>query len=316
MRVRDREPFPELIDRPGGMPPEINALVADARRRFRAAGIQQDEAALDARLLAQHVLGWDGTRLLTHGDEPAPPELLRDLEPLVQRRIAREPLAYIIGCREFWNLAIEVTPAVLVPRPETELLIEIALDRLDHRQPIRLLDLCTGSGCLAVALAREFPRATVVASDVSADALAVAKRNIARYGLAARVQCVCADLFAGVAGPFDLIVSNPPYVPIRDASQLQQEVRKYEPPVALFGGFDGLQVVRRILTEAPAMLADEGTLIFEFGAGQDSAIAETIERIPSLTLTAIERDLQDIPRAAVVTRTRPRPSHERPPSRT
>jgi release factor glutamine methyltransferase len=284
------------------MPPEINAIVADARRRFRAAGIPQEEAALDARLLAQHVLRWDAARLLTHGDEPATDEFRHTYETLVQRRIAREPLAYITGCREFWNLAIEVTPAVLVPRPETELLIEAALEQFDHRQTIRVLDLCTGSGCLAVGLAREFPRATVVASDISPDALAIAQRNVARYGLTARVECVCTDLFAGLEGPFDLIVSNPPYVPTVDAPKLQPEVRKYEPPAALFAGQDGLHVVRRLLEEVDRMLAAEGVLIFEFGAGQDAEVERAIARHHALTLVEIRRDLQDIPRAAVVAR--------------
>jgi release factor glutamine methyltransferase len=284
------------------MAPEINALVADARRRFRAAGIPQEEAALDARLLAQHVLGWDAARLMAHGDEPAPATLVQGYETLVQRRICREPVAYITGCREFWNLTIEVTPAVLVPRPETELLVETALELFDHRQSIRILDLCTGSGCLAVAMAREFPRASVVASDISAAALEVAQRNIARYSLAARVQCLCTDLFTGIDGPFDLIVSNPPYVPSTDAPSLQPEVRKYEPPGALFAGEDGLQVVRRLLADAPRMLADDGVLIFEFGAGQETGIERALQRTPLLSLLEIKRDLQDIPRAAVIAR--------------
>lgn len=283
------------------MAPDINAVVADARRRFRAAGIPHEEAALDARLLAQHVLRWDAARLLTHGDAPAPPELLQTYETLVQRRITREPLAYITGCREFWNLAIEVTPAVLIPRPETELLVEAALERFDHRQPLRLLDLCTGSGCLAVSLAREFPRSTVVATDVSPEALEVARRNVARYGLDSRVECICTDLFAGLQGAFDLIVSNPPYVPGTDAASLQPEVRK-EPAAALFGGEDGLHVVRRLLQEVDRVLAAEGVLIFEFGAGQDEEIERTIQRLEELTLVEVRRDLQDIPRAAVVTR--------------
>lgn len=282
------------------MPTEINALIADARRRLRGAGIPADEAALDARLLAQHVLGWDAARLLTHGDEATSAQFQGDYESLVARRVAREPLAYITGVREFWNLAIEVTPAVLIPRPETELLIESALEHFERAQPIRILDVCTGSGCVAVGLGREFPRAHLIASDISEDALEVARRNVMRYGLASRLRCVQADLLAGLTGPFDLIVANPPYVPTTDAPTLQPEVREFEPFAALFAGEDGLQIVRRLLKEAAAALPEDGLLIFEFGAGQADAIEALIERTPSLTLVEVKHDLQDTPRAAVI----------------
>lgn len=285
------------------MPTEINALIADARRRFRAAGIEREEAALDARLLAQRLLGWDAARLMTHGDEAASPEFAHDYEGLVARRVFREPLAYITGSREFWNLDIEVTPAVLIPRPETELLIEIALEHFDHPQPIRILDVCTGSGCVAVGLGREFPKAALVASDISQDALDVARRNLARYGVSSRTQLVKADLLDGVDGPFDLIVSNPPYVPTVDAPGLQPEVREYEPPAALFAGEDGLQIVRRLVVQAAAALARDGILVFEFGAGQDDAVRSIVRAVSSLTLLELKHDLQDIPRAAVAQKT-------------
>ena len=285
------------------MPTEINALVADARRRFRAAGIPPDEAALDARLLAQHVLGWDATRLMTHGDEPATPDFHRHFETLVARRFGREPLAYITGLREFWNLVIEVTPAVLVPRPETELLIEAALEQFDRTEAIHILDVCTGSGCITVSLGRELPRATLVATDISEEAVEVARRNIARHGLATRTQCMTADLLTGLAGPFNLIVANPPYVPSVDAPTLQPEVREFEPPAALFGGEDGMQIIRRLVKESVGALAPEGILIFEFGAGQDTAVRSAIGKVPGLTLLEMKHDLQDIPRAAVVQRT-------------
>lgn len=285
------------------MPTDINALIADARRRFRAAGIERDEAALDARLLAQRVLGWDAARLMTHGDEAAPAAFASTFEALVARRAFREPLAYITGSREFWNLDIEVTPAVLIPRPETELLIEIALEHFDHPQPMRILDVCTGSGCVAVGLGREFPKATLVASDISQDALDVARRNLARYGVSARTQCVRTDLLDGIDGPFDLIVSNPPYVPTIDAPGLQPEVREYEPPAALFAGEDGLQIIRRLVGQAAAALAHDGLFVFEFGAGQDQAVEAIVEAVPALTLLEVKHDLQDIPRAAVARKT-------------
>ena len=282
------------------MPTEINALVADARRRLRGAGIPADEAALDARLLAQHVLGWDAARLMTHGDEIVPVPFPSSYELLVARRCAREPLAYITGVREFWNLSIEVTPAVLIPRPETELLIESALEHFAHAESVRMLDVCTGSGCVAVGLAREFLRATIVASDISEDALEVARRNAVRHGVAARVRCVRADLVAGLTGPFDLIVANPPYIPTTDAPTLQPEVREFEPAAALFAGEDGLQIVRRLLKESVTALQDDGMLIFEFGAGQAAAVEALVARTPALALVEVRHDLQDIPRAAVL----------------
>lgn len=285
------------------MPTEINALIADARRRFRAAGIPRDEAALDARLLAQHVLGWDAARLMTHGDEAASPEFHSALEVLVERRVAREPLAYITGTREFWNVAIEVTPAVLVPRPETELLIEASLDHFDRGLSLRILDVCTGSGCVAVCLGREFPEATLVATDISEPALDVARRNVNRYGLASRVECVRADLFDGITGPFDLIVANPPYVPAADAKTMQPEVREFEPAGALFAGEDGLRIIRRLVDGAAPFLAPDGILVFEFGAGQDISVETLVGAVPALTLLEIRRDLQDIPRAAVAQKT-------------
>jgi release factor glutamine methyltransferase len=214
--------------------------------------------------------------------------------------VAREPIAYITGSREFWNLSIEVTPAVLVPRPETELLIEAALEQFDHNQPLRILDVCTGSGCIVVGLGREFPRASLVASDISEEALEVARRNVARYGLTGRVRCVCTDLLAGLPGPFDLIVANPPYVPSIDARTLQPEVREFEPPAALFAGEDGLVIVRRLVREAASALSDDGVIIFEFGAGQDQAVEDVVRHVSGLTLLETKRDLQDIPRAAVI----------------
>ena len=284
------------------MPPEINALVADARRRLRTAGIQSDEAALDARLLAQHVLGWSAARLLTHGDEPASSQFQTEYESLVRRRAAREPLAYVTGVREFWNLDIEVTPAVLVPRPETEMLIEAALEHFERDQALQIADICTGSACVVIGLGREFPRASLVASDISASALAVARRNISRHELESRIQCVRTDLLDDLPGPFDLIVANPPYVPTGDAAELQPEVRQFEPPRALFGGPDGLQIVTRLIAQAPASLGADGLFIFEFGVGQLDAVERAIARTPSLKLLDVKHDLQDIPRTAVVRR--------------
>ncbi len=284
------------------MPPAIDALIAGARTRLREAGIPSDEAALDARLLARHVLGWDATRLMTHGDELAPDEVRSVFDELVTRRSRREPLAYITGSREFWNLVIEVTPAVLIPRPETELLVEAALEQVDRSLPLRIVDACTGSGCVAVALAAEFTRSTFIVTDLSSEALAVARRNLTRHGALPRTQIVETDLLGGLEGPFDLIVANPPYVPSADKEGLQPEVRLFEPASALFAGADGLDIIRRLLGSAASTLAPSGLLIFECGIGQADAIRALIAQQRSLAVVDVKHDLQQIPRVVIVRR--------------
>lgn len=284
------------------MPPLIDALIADARVQFRRAGIASDEAAIDARLLAQRALNWDSTRLLTHGDQPAPAEFQSGFAALVKRRVQREPMAYITGSREFWNLDIEVTPAVLIPRPETELLVETALERFQRAQPLRVVDACTGSGCVAAALGTEFAYSTLVVTDISSAALAVAARNLSRHGLTFRSHLVETDLVSGIAGPHDLVVANPPYVPAVDEPTLQPEVRLFEPSAALFAGEDGLDIITRLVAEAPRLLASAGLLMFEFGLGQADAVRGIVSRVPSMTLIDVKRDLQGIPRVAVATR--------------
>ena len=223
----------------------VHERVAAARQMLGAAGIGALEAASSARVLAQHVLGWDTTRLLTSGHEPEPGGFGELYDVLVARRAAREPSAYITGRREFWGLPLEVSPAVLIPRPETELIVEAALEVFAGDPPRRLeiADACTGCGNLAVALAHELGHASIVATDISADALAVAQRNAERHGVAERIRFVHADVLDGVNGPFDLIVANPPYVKREDRPALQPEVRDHEPDVALFGGVTGTELV-------------------------------------------------------------------------
>ena len=248
------------------------------------------------------MLGWDAAQLLTHGDDPVSPEFSKRYEAVVERRTRREPIAYITGEKEFWNLSFAVSPAVLIPRPETEIIVECALARCSGRAPFAVADIGTGSGCLAVVIATERPMAAVTATDVSADALQMARRNADRHGVASRIRVIEADVLDGVVGPFDLIVANPPYVPDRDRGTLQPDVREYEPSLALFGGDDGLAIIRRLLAQAPGRLGAGGTLIFEFGFGQADAVRELISRAPGLTMTALEPDLQGIPRVAVVAR--------------
>jgi release factor glutamine methyltransferase len=280
----------------------LRRLIAGGRERLQAAGIPGDEAALDARLLAQDALGWDAAKLLMDIDAMAPADVAARYGRAIDRRAAREPLAYIVGAKEFWGLAIAVTPDVLIPRPESEFLIEALLQRLPKHDKVRVLDLCTGSGCLAVAIAYERRDCSVVATDISPAALAVARRNAEDHGVGPRVETVQGDLFAPVSGRFAAIVANPPYVPGRDRATLQPEVGVFEPSIALFGGDDGLDIIRRVIAGATDHLAPDGLLLFEFGFDQDRAVAELIWSNPALTMEPFVHDLQGIPRVAIARR--------------
>ena len=277
--------------------------MAEARGRFRDAGLSSKGAELDARLLAQFVLGWSTERFITCGHDPEPPDFARQYNALVERRLGREPFAYIVGQQEFWGLAFEVSPAVLIPRHETELIIEVALELFpDPNRSLKAADLGTGSGCVAVALATERPAARITATDISSVALEVARRNATRHGVADRIQFHCADLLDGLEGPFDLIACNPPYVAERDRRGLQPEVRDHEPDVALYGGTDGFHLVERLVQGAAIRLRPGGYLLFEFGLGQDERIESLIAGTDKLSLRELRRDLQGIARTAVVER--------------
>jgi release factor glutamine methyltransferase len=278
----------------------LYAHVASARTQLRAAGIPHDEAALDARLMAQHVLQWDATRYFANGDQAAPATFPEPFHALLARRLRREPMAYVLGHREFWGLDLEVTSDVLIPRPESELIVEAVLKHLpDADAATRIVDVGTGSGCLAIAIAGERPRAQLTASDISPAALRVAERNAARHLVAARMRFMQADMLEGVDGPFDVIVANPPYVPDLNRKGMQLEVRKFEPEIALFGGPQGLDLIERLVAQAATRLAANGLLVFEFGLGQDDEIEQLISRTPALTMIDIVADLQAIPRVAV-----------------
>ena len=296
--------------------PTIHALVASARARLAAAGIGDEEAALDARLLGRFVRGWDAATLLTQGGEEGPSDFPSRYDALVARRAAREPMAYILGHQEFWGLDFEVTPAVLIPRPETELILEVAFESLGTRlrdgnvergaggEWLRAVDVGTGSGCLAVALAHDRPDARIVATDVSSAALEVARRNAARHAVGDRIQFVETDLFAGLQGPFDLVLSNPPYVPGRDRDTLQPEVRDHEPSTALFSGDEGLDAIGRLIREAPRVLVPHGFLIFEFGFGQAETVKARLHSATDLSMIGLRNDIQQVPRVAVARRVR------------
>jgi len=293
------------------------------RDRLLQAGIAREEAALDAELLARAALGCDRATLLASLHDAAPDALQGRYGPLVARRLAREPIAYILGRHEFWGLEFEVGPAVLVPRPETESVVEEALNCVgggleprattDHRAegedvsaargPLLIADVGTGSGCLAVSLARELRSARVVAIDVSRPALAVAARNARRHGVDPRISFVETDLLGGVNARFDMIVSNPPYVPASDRASLPSEVRDFEPMEALLGGTDGLDVIRRLLEQSETRLCTGGWLIFEFGFGQEDGVRLSVGDRQALSLVRIRADLQGIPRTALVQRT-------------
>ena len=280
----------------------IYERVAVARDRLREAGLSAAEADLGARLLAEHALGWSAAQLLTDGRDAEPPDFETRFNALVTRRAAREPLAYIVGTREFWGLPFEVTPDVLIPRPETELIVEAALDlHPDRHGPLAAADICTGSGCVAIALAHERPAWTLLATDISAAALAVARRNARRHDVDKRVLFAEADLLEGIDGPFDLIVANPPYVRVGDRKGLQPEVRE-EPEVALYGGPDGVDTIERFLKQVPSRLKTGAYFIFEFGFGQEIEIEALVGDSEALALIDMRRDLQGIARTAITQR--------------
>jgi release factor glutamine methyltransferase len=283
-------------------PVTVHERVAAARQLLSDAGIGSDEAAISARLLAEHLLGWDTARYLTLGHEPEPSGFEERYGALVARRAAREPSAYITGRREFWGLPLEVSPAVLIPRPETELIVEAALDLVggDRRQPLRVADACTGSGNLAIALAHELAASSLVATDISAEALVVARRNAVRHGVADRIHFVRTNVLEGIAASFDLIVANPPYVRLHDRPALQPEVRDHEPEVALFGGNHGTELVATVLEQAVERLRPGGYLLTEFGFGQELDVEPLVAAAPGLTLVELRRDLQGLARTAVV----------------
>jgi release factor glutamine methyltransferase len=275
----------------------LRELAAAAERRLVAAGIAAAEARLDAELLLRDVLGWDRAAWLTRRDEAVPDGVESAFGATVRRREAREPVAYIRGVQAFYGRDYAIGPGVLIPRPESELIVEESLAALAGRSAPHLLDIGTGSGCLAVTLALEIPDATVTATDVSAEALAVAGENARRFGVGARVSFA---LVAGTGGggPYDLIVSNPPYVPDGDRPGLQPEVAHYEPATALFAGLDGLDVVRVMVPEVRTRLTPGGAFVMEIGIGQSEA-ALAIAREAGFAHVGVRADFQGIPRVVV-----------------
>ena len=287
---------------------KLHERLAEARARLVAAGIRPAAASIDVDLYARSILGWDRARLLTEQHSVVPPGLEPRFSEWMARRERREPSAYIVGVREFWGLELVVTPAVLIPRPETEFIVEEAL-RLLAREggltPVpRVADIGTGSGCVAVALATECRHCRIVASDVSPEALEVARENANRHGVAGRITFVATSYLDGVEGRFDLITANPPYVKEGDKPSLSPDVR-YEPDVALFGGAEGLRDIGGVLDTASAKLRPGGWLVMEFGYGQESDVETMVAARPGLRLERTRQDLQGIPRTAIIQRRGP-----------
>ena len=278
--------------------------VGAARQAIVDAGIQAEHAALDAEVLARKVLACDRAGFVVRLRDEEPADFAGAYGALVARRCSREPVAYILGEREFWGLPFEVTPDVLIPRPETELIVEEALALFPAPAAPRLIvDAGSGSGCLAIALAHEFPGARIIATDISDAALAVARRNAARNGVADRIAFRSGDLLAPVTESADLIVSNPPYVASGDAPGMVPEVREHEPHVALFGGADGMALFEKLFPSAAARLAPGGRLIVEVGYDQDDRVAAIGARY-GWTLSHVRQDLQAITRTLIFVRRR------------
>jgi release factor glutamine methyltransferase len=269
----------------------------DAKARLVAAGIDTSEAARDALLLAMHATGWSRAAIHARDTDPPPPDFAATYGLLIDRRTRREPIAYITGVQEFWNRDFAVSPAVLIPRPETELIIEAAQSCVFGLAA----DIGTGSGCLAVTLAAEAARARFVATDISAAALAGARANAERHKVADRIEFRETRYLDGVSGTFDLIVSNPPYVTDAEYAALAAEVR-FEPKTALASGPEGLDDIRNVLAAAAQHLAPAGRLLLEIGHQHADALTGLLQSNPDLRLLEIRNDLQRIPRMAMIER--------------
>ncbi|VVE16983.1 N5-glutamine S-adenosyl-L-methionine-dependent methyltransferase [Pandoraea horticolens] len=276
-----------------GDAPHTGATVSTVASLLREPGLPP----LESRILLSHVLGWSRTQLITRDREPLAPETLAVYRALHARRIAGEPIAYLTGTREFFGLTLTVSPSVLIPRPETELLVELALARLEARTAPRVLDLGTGSGAIALAIAHSRPDAQVTALDRSADALDVARENARRLGLDERVAFVESDWYAvlpGDAAPFDIIVSNPPYIVSGDEHLSQGDLR-FEPVDALTDHADGLAALRTIVAGAPSRLLPDSWLLCEHGYHQAADVRELCQAVGFADVFS-ERDLAGIER--------------------
>ena len=285
----------------GSMP---GMTIAAARRAlaaaFRQSGIDTPE--LDARILVGHALGLDHTALAVSANRTLGPDEARWIDALAARRLRQEPVARIVGAKEFWGLPLQITSATLVPRPETETVVQAALKAIDalgtRASAYRIADLGAGSGAILLALLSELPCAQGVGTDRSHDAIAVARANAARLGLASRATMIVSDFGAALGGGFDLVVSNPPYIATGDIAKLPPDVR-HDPELALDGGPDGLAAYRAIAADALRLIKPLGHLVVELGAGQLIAVTKLL-RDEGLAAASALHDLNGIPRALQV----------------
>lgn len=278
----------------------IKDAICEAAEIFHDAGLP--EGRREAGGLLQHVLGRDRTFILAHPEQQLSQAELQTFQELMKRRAAGEPLQYITAHQSFFGLDFEVAPGVLIPRPETELLVEIALEILEGSQAPLICDVGTGSGCIAITLLHERTNAQAVAIDISAAALEIAKRNAQRHSVESRLTFVRGNCFSSLSpamSNFDLIVSNPPYVAEDALDGLQREVRDHEPREALAGGRDGLDVVRRLLEESDAFLRPGGHLLIEIGFNQAAPVESLLQGLMWIA-KGIRHDLQGIPRVVVL----------------
>ena len=257
------------------------------------------EARFEAELLLRHALGCSRESLLTRLQEPVPAKATGHFFQLVERRRGRVPVQYIIGTQEFYGLSFRVTPAVLIPRPETEGVVEQAALELENSRSPRIADVGCGSGCIAIALAHTLRDAELVAIDQSKAALAIARENALRHGVAARVEFVESDLLEPVPdADLDAVVSNPPYIPDEELASLEPEVTEHEPQGALSGGADGLDVIRKLVPQAHRALRSGGMLVMEIGHGQSQAV-EILVREAAMKHERTAADLAGIPRIVI-----------------
>jgi len=300
--------------KPQTAPLIVRTALREAFAQLRAAGVPSHTLA--AELLLMHALGRDRTWLYAHPEEVISDSEVHLFTNLLARRAAGEPTQHLTGKQEFWSLEFEVTPDVLIPRPETEHVIEVALDRLGVREiragrkqtfsgeGLQIADIGTGSGCIAVALAKELPGATIYATDISSAALAVARRNAARHSVSDQIHFLESNLLdeaSHLSLFFDLIVSNPPYIGRREAATLMREVRDHEPEIALYGGEEGYELYAELIAQAAAKLKPGGILVLELGHNSLPAVQPLLDAT-AWTNVGATNDLAGIPRVIAAER--------------
>ena len=290
-------------------PSTVGSLLAKAEVRLAACAIESPR--LDSEVLLAHVLGVDRGRLAMMlaqqggaqpGGAPVDDEQAASFRRLVKRRALREPLAYLTGVKEFWSLDFEVTPAVLIPRPETEFLVSRALALLGAGTRPRIVEVGTGSGAIAVVLAVERPDALIVATEISEAALQLARRNVARHHAGSRVALVRADLLSGLAGPFDMVISNPPYVSQEERATLMPEVREHEPAIALYAGHGGMEVYERLVPAAAGVLSPGGWHLMEIASARADETTGLLRDTGIWQDVAMREDYQGLPRVVCARR--------------